>query len=460
MDQPGLLFRDAELLGRGQSAVRVRGGAVVEVANVLEPRGESVIDACGGILLPGLHDHHCHLLATAAAAEAVQCGPPTVRSRQELAAAILAAAPRSGWVRGVGYDQGVAGDLDRKVLDALRSDVAVRVQHRGGALWVVNSRGLSALGVGDSSDDDVAGIERDGAGRATGRLWRLEHWLRARLPVAPAPDLAALSARLTRLGITGVSDATPNLDASSIHLLRSSALRQRVLLLGDPNGRSPGKIIVSDHALPSFDTLTTAMRAMRPRPVALHCVSRAALALILAAFAEVGSMTGDRIEHGAVIPPELRGMVCDLGLAVVTQPSLLTTRGDEYLDRVDAQDVEWLWPFRSLLAAGVPVGCSSDAPYGDLDPWSTVRAAVSRRAPSGRVVVAHERVSPAQALRGFLSDPLDPGGPPRAVARGAPADLVLLDSPLSDALREPSRERVRATLIGGALAYNRDVVAT
>src|SRR4051812_49503074 len=35
-----------------------------------------------------------------------------------------------------------------------------------------------------------------------------------------------------------------------------------------------------------------------------HCVSRAALALALAAWDVVPSRRGDRVEHGAVIPPE------------------------------------------------------------------------------------------------------------------------------------------------------------
>jgi predicted amidohydrolase YtcJ len=76
-----------------------------------------------------------------------------------------------------------------------------------------------------------------------------------------------------------------------------------------------------------------------------------------------------------VAPPEAVEAMARAGLAVVTQPSLLARRGDDYLDRVAADDLPFLWPYRSLLAAGVPVGCSSDAPYGDLDPWGSVAAA-------------------------------------------------------------------------------------
>ncbi len=118
-----------------------------------------------------------------------------------------------------------------------------------------------------------------------------------------------------------------------------------------------------------------------------------------------------------------------------------------------ADDLPFLWPYRSLLAAGVPVGCSSDAPYGDLDPWGSVAAAVSRTTPSGRVAGPGERVTAAQALAGYLSDPRFPGGPPRRLAVGAAADLVLLRDPLAQALAGPCHDRVRLTVVGGAVAH-------
>jgi predicted amidohydrolase YtcJ len=97
----------------------------------------------------------------------------------------------------------------------------------------------------------------------------------------------------------------------------------------------------------------------------------------------------------------------------------------------------------------VPVGCSSDAPYGDLDPWVTLRAAAQRTAPSGAVVTPTEKVDPGTALRGFLTAASAPGGPTRLIAAGAPADLVVLDRSLRAALAEPDHRRVQVTVING-----------
>jgi predicted amidohydrolase YtcJ len=145
--------------------------------------------------------------------------------------------------------------------------------------------------------------------------------------------------------------------------------------------------------------------------------------------------------------------VAELGVAVVTQPSLVELRGDHYLDDVEAADRPFLWPYRSLLAAGVKVGCSSDAPYGDPDPWAGLRAARDRRAASGRVVGAGEQVDASTALAGYLSAAARPGGPPRALAPGVPADLVVLDTPLPTMLADPDARHVRATFVAGEMIH-------
>jgi predicted amidohydrolase YtcJ len=449
-----ILFRSVELRSREIVDVLIGDGAVQDVAPRLDLDGVAEVEGRGGALLPGLHDHHIHLFATAAAASSVICGPPQVRTPEQLAIE-LAGVPGAGWVRGIGYDESVAGPLDRHVLDGLLAGRPIRVQHRGGSLWSLNSLAVEALNLADVKD---AGVERDEAGRPTGRLWRMDHWLRHAISDDPTPPaLSALGMRLASFGITGVTDASPG-DAAA---LVSAGLRQRLWSMGEETAGAevaPRKIVIGDHALPAIDDLAADIAAAHDegRPVALHSVTRDSLLLLLAAFDDVGAIPGDRIEHAAVCPAEAIERIRYHGLTVVTQPSLLGTRGDDYLDTVDSDDVPHLWRYGTLLDAGIPVGLSSDAPYGDLDPWHTIAAAVTRTAPSGRVLGAAERVTAETALAGFLTDPGDPGGPPREVRIGAPADLVLLDSPLSEILDKPSATHVRTTFIGGYTAFGRE----
>lgn len=162
-----VLLRDVEVEGR-RSDVLLAGGRVAAIgAGLPAPVGAEVVAGGGGALLPGLHDHHLHLLSMAAALDSVDCGPGAVRSPEALAEALRRApGGPGGWVRGTGYHEDVAGPLDRHLLDRLVPDRPVRVQHRSGALWMVNSRGLGEVAhVLDQSPD----VERDAHGRSSCR---------------------------------------------------------------------------------------------------------------------------------------------------------------------------------------------------------------------------------------------------------------------------------------------------
>jgi predicted amidohydrolase YtcJ len=339
----------------------------------------------------------------------------------------------------------------------------VRVQHRSGAAWVLNSRGLALVGLDGPSGP--AGAERDSDGTPTGRLFGLDAWLRARLPREAPPDLAGVGRRLAGYGVTGVTDATPVADLGDLAPLAdaaaSRALPQRVIVTGGPAlaraemppplARGPVKLVAADHALPSLDDLVRWMGEAHDagRPVAIHCVTRAALALALAAWGDAGVGPGDRVEHGSVVPPDLRDLVSAAGLTVVTQPAFVRDRGDRYLVDVDEDDRPHLYPCRSLLDAGIPVGGSTDAPFGDPDPWRAIATAVDRRTAEGRPLGPAEAVPAERALALFLTPPDAPGGTPRTVHVGAPADLCLLDESLADVLADPSSDHVAATVIAG-----------
>jgi predicted amidohydrolase YtcJ len=213
----------------------------------------------------------------------------------------------------------------------------------------------------------------------------------------------------------------------------------------------PYKIVLADSGLPSLDDLVHRIRTAHDagRSVAVHCVTREALVLLLVALGTAGVRPGDRVEHAALVPAELLGDLAGAGLRVVTQPGFLADRGDDYLRDVPVADRPDLYRCAGLLGAGVPLALSSDAPFGPLDPWAVMTAAVSRRTASGAVVDAAEALTPAQALAGYLGSREDPGGTPRRVRSGSAADLVLLDRGLADVLARPDADAVRATLVGG-----------
>ncbi len=455
---------DVELDGRRADVAVAHGivGAVLAHGEGRPGTKDTVVEAAGGWLLPGLHDHHLHLLSLAASFTSVDCSPNAAPGLAELAAALRADQHPDGWVRGVGHHDAATGPLDRHVLDRLVADRPVRVQHRGGALWTLNSLALQQV---SSFLDDSGDVERDASGEPNGRLWRYDSRIAAALP-ARSPDLRAVGQELRSLGITGVTDATPDLDDEAAILLAEAATDGRlpvaIMVLGTatapprPLHHGPAKLMLRDHDLPTYDELlkTVARHRATGRAVAVHCVTVESLVLTLAVLDEVGVVVGDRIEHAAVLPAALLPDVRRLGLRVVVQPDFLRTRGAEYLAEVDPRDLPDLCPNRRLIEAGIPTACSSDAPFGSLDPWQVITTASTRRTDGGEVVGPSEVVSTARALAGYLSPAHHPGGPSRRVELGAPADLLLLHVGGAEALASPHRDLVHATVRGDDLHTN------
>ena len=346
-DRPALLIVNAEVEGVANLDVRCRDGMIVEIGRRLDAvPGEFTLEAKGGSLLPGLNDHHIHLFALAAARRSVKCGPPDVKTPAQLETA-LEVAPGKDWIRGVGYHESVAGTLDTRSLDALRGDRAVRIQHRSGKMWFVNSLAARRLGIET----------------ANGRLFRLDGLLRERL--AEDNDLVASVEETSRLlagyGITGITDATYTNDSTTEALYRQLDLCQRVNLMGDET-LSSGllKIMLDDAALPDADRLQDRIvRAHdRGRPVAFHCVTRTELVFALAALRHAGTMPGDRIEHAAVVDPGTMRLLREVSgeerhVTVVTQPNFIAERGDQYLTDVPPKDHDNLYRCRGFLEAGV-----------------------------------------------------------------------------------------------------------
>ncbi len=468
----GLLIRRAEVGARGECDVRVAGGRIAELERTLEPfPGEEILEASGGALIPGLHDHHIHLFGLAALEASVQCGPPSVPDRATLERVFAQALPRKGWLRGVGYHEIVAGELDRKGLDAITpAGVAVRLQHRTGAMWMLNSAAVEHLGL--DAGPLPAGVERAKDGRVTGRIYDEDVWLRERLASEAPPDLSPLGCRLAAFGVTGVTDATPGKGSADLALLEAAVdrgeLAQQIVVMANADAhlsrdssleRGAVKIMLREPAFPAFESLRDEIAAAHSAglPCAIHCVTRSELVFALSALDAAGPHPADRIEHASVTPPELLDLLAERSICVVTQPGFIFERGDVYAKTVEAVDRPWLYRGRGFVDAGVALGGGTDAPYGDPDPWLAMRAAVDRRSRDGLLLGEAEALSPEAALALFSSPPECPGGAPRRIEVGATADLCLLDAPWRIVREALSSKRVAATLRNGRILWRRDV---
>jgi len=429
-----------------------------------------VLSAAGGLLLPGLHDHHIHFRAFARSLDSTACGPPAVKSQAELAALLreLDVDAANDWIRGVGYHESVAGDIDRAWLDRFVTRHPIRIQHRSGRLWVMNSRAVEILASRAVARNQVL------EGLADGRFFDQDVVL-GHLIGHQEGNLHRASRQLAALGITGFTDMTPANNTQSMADFAawqtSGHLLQQVRVAGGASlsaaAQSGGvrigetKFHLHDHALPAFDDYKEQIRRSHQagRTVAVHCVTELALVFTLSALRETGVMPGDRIEHASLTPPALLPELHDLGLLVVTQPDFIAQRGDQYRIDVPATEHDWLYRCASFVNHAIELAAGSDAPFGSPDPWAAMHAAVSRRTVSGEILGASEALTPEAALDLFLGS-LESPASSRQIGVGAEASLCLLDRPWLK-LRQnliataSGASAVRATICGGQLIYDR-----
>ncbi|HYZ68923.1 MAG TPA: amidohydrolase family protein [Mycobacterium sp.] len=430
-----MLIQRAVLLDGTTTDIRV-DETIAAVGDLTPTKDEQVLDVAGGTVIPGLHDHHVHLRSAAAALTSARVGPAEVRGRDDLARA-LAVAPvgADGWIRAVGYHEAVAGPLDRDLLDEVSPQRPVRVQHRSGVLWTLNSAGLARVGLADHPDGRLRSADRSWSDT----LQRNES------------GLAEISRRLSAYGVTGVTDATPDFEVSDIVKLleahRRGEVSQRVHCL------APGKRVLHDAAL-DLEELKQwiAERHAADAPVAVHCVTAAQLVVTLSALREAGTHPRDRIEHAAVVPDDNLADLKALGVTVVTQPNFVAERGDQYLTDVPADEHHELWRLRSLRQAGVKVALSTDMPFGQGDPWATMRAAVYRTTASGAVLGADECVSAREALPMFFGASGNPTET-RAIQPGQPGDLCVLAGGPQEVLEELDPHMVAVTVVAGDVVF-------
>jgi len=219
--------QDQALLLRGGAAfdghrhlaradVLLRDGRVVAVGPDLPAGDAEVLDAAGGLVVPGFIDAHVHPVH--GGIDRLRCDLSEVEGREAYLAHVAAYAdqhPDLPWVQGGGWAMAAfpggtptAAELDEVVPD--RPVFLPNRDHHGA--WV-NSRALELAGIrADTPDPDDGRIERDADGRPTGTLHEGAMDLVGRLvPLATdaEQDAGLLEGQryLFAFGVTGWQDA-------------------------------------------------------------------------------------------------------------------------------------------------------------------------------------------------------------------------------------------------------------
>ena len=236
----------------GRAALAVAGDRILASGSDAEIRalagpGATVLDARGGLVIPGFNDAHVHFLMGARNLENLELSAETtVDGILRRIAEFAASHPDREWLLGRGWFYAVfpGGMPDAALLDPVVSDRPMAIEAYDSHTTWVNSAALTRLGITDDTPDPPRGaIQRDAAGRATGILKEAAMELvdGALPPRSSADDVASLAAAASlafRHGLTSVQEAGGGLKQFEIYgALRASGrpmVRIRVGLRMEP----------------------------------------------------------------------------------------------------------------------------------------------------------------------------------------------------------------------------------
>ena len=188
--------------------------------------GTTVLDAGGGLVLPGFNDAHVHFLNGARNLANLQLSDETTVDRILRRVAEFARTHgERDWLLGRGWFYAVfpGGMPHRDLLDRVVPDRPVAIDAYDSHTTWVNTAALARLGItNDTADPPRGEIQRDAAGHATGILKEAAMELvdRALPPPTTAQDLESLAraARLAhRQGLTSVQEAGAGLEQFEVY---------------------------------------------------------------------------------------------------------------------------------------------------------------------------------------------------------------------------------------------------
>lgn len=472
-------------------------GSIGEVNGTSGP-GTRWIDCRGRAVLPGFHDAHIHIMASASRRIFLDCGTKSAGSILELKRLVskkTGSLRKGEWVLGYGYDENHLIDKrhpTRHDLDAAAPYNPVRLVHQSGHACVLNSFALRLAGIrAETPEPDGVVIEREiETAEPNGILiGRCGWWEKGVLPAPGAKEFRdacrKFGLELSEHGITAVQDAGADNGEEQWQRLESMVtsdeLRCRVMMMPGLNEYEscsenrlfrqvelgPVKIMLDEvrgYLNPPLDVLMDKVSNLYLNgvPLAIHAVEGGqidgALNLLEALKAKFGPARAlNRIEHCSIAPPAVLARIRDVGAAVVSHPAFIYYHGDRYLSSVNSADIQWLYPFSEMEKAGLTLAAASDSPMVPPDPLRGIAGAVQRRTVGGSCLNPLQTIGVSSSLASYTINAARVGaivGRTGSLETGKDADLVVLDrNPLTCPLDEIEKVRVILTIFRGKIIY-------
>jgi predicted amidohydrolase YtcJ len=197
--------------------------------------------------------------------------------------------------------------------------------------------------------------------------------------------------------------------------------------------------------------------------IAIHAQGDEGISDTLDAFEAVLGPKSDnplrhRIEHAGCLYPGLLKRAVNMNIAASVQPVFLSELGDGFLEAFGPDLAHQLYPFKSMLNAGMKIGGSSDCPVSNPDPRIGLRDAVMRRSPSGEIIGPQEALTMEEAIRlytqgsAYLSFDEAYNG---SIEIGKRADFTIMAAdPRQVSPEEVPEIQISMTVVGGDIVHS------
>ncbi|MFQ5758851.1 MAG: amidohydrolase [Candidatus Bathyarchaeia archaeon] len=496
-------------------AVAIKNKRIIKVGTnreikPLTKKSTKVIDLKGKTVLPGFIDTHIHMAGFGKTLTEVNLrGVQSIKEMQEKLKKRVEETREGEWILGRGWDQDRLREKrypTRWDLDEVSPNNPVVLTRVCGHLCVVNSRALEKASITAETTSPPRGeIDKDPkTGEPTGIL--RENAMDLVHNVMPEPseqqliEACGLACRkAVEAGLTTVHWITHS--PAEIHVIQKlrtqKKLPLRVYILipaefldqlirlglstgfGDDTVRIGGVKILADgslgartaalHESYSDDSSTRGMMLYSEEKLkelimathkagfqlAVHAIGDRAVDLVLTALQKaLNEMPRKnhrhRIEHASVLNEELIGRMKRLGAIASVQPHFVVS--DFWVvDRLGPKRARWVYPFKTLTQAGVPIAGGSDCPVEPISPLLGIWAAVSRKSFPEEQISVEEALCMYTIDAAFASFEEDAKG---SIEVGKLADLVVLSR---DPRKVPPDEIkdivVEMTFVGGSVVY-------
>jgi predicted amidohydrolase YtcJ len=511
---PDLIVRAAAAFGvPGAGAVAVTNGRISAIGDArsvttLHGPRTRVVDVPGGLVCPGFHDAHAHLVPLARARLETELHGLDLRGIADAVRRAAARTPPGRWLVGRGFDPEVfrlAGTTARALLDEAAGNAFVLLRSHDHHSVAMNTAAMIRTGYLPRVPVTTGGrVDRDADGAPTGIVGEMD----AMAASAQAEDLtegeladavAAAIPELHRAGLVALHDMSGTRPHAVLRALDAARrLAIDVFATVSPGDAGKADLVAPGHALcvsgmkmfldGALGSRTAhllepyegdachkgvevvprdearrivAETAAAGLPSFLHAIGDAAVRSALDALEGARGPNGEalrhRVEHAQMIHDDDLPRFAAGGIVASMQPVHMA---------LDAPIVHRHWgarareafPMRRLLDSRAIVAFGSDAPIETFDTMAAIRCAVSRRGTDGTPLSPEEAITPAEAISAYTLGAAQAVGAEReagALAVGRVASLTVLSRDVAAHPESLADCAIAATVVHGDVVFER-----